>query len=146
MSALTDMLKRHEGHGPMHNGRFLPYVDTVGKTTIAWGRNLTDTGVREEEAAFMLENDVNDVVAALRSTYPWYATLDACRQDALADMAYNLGMAGFSTFHHMIAAFEQRDYFAAAAAGRDSHWYKQVGVRGEELMKMVETGLYQDGG
>ena len=41
---LMSMLKRHEGF------RAFPYLDTVGKLTIGYGRNLSDVGISIEEA------------------------------------------------------------------------------------------------
>ena len=52
------MTKRHEGTGPMQNGRLMPYHDSVGKLTIGYGRNIEDTGVTPEEALYLLQNDL----------------------------------------------------------------------------------------
>ena len=52
MSNLIEQLKRHEGK------RLFPYHCTANKLTIAYGRNLDDVGVTEEEAELMLVNDV----------------------------------------------------------------------------------------
>jgi lysozyme len=149
MSALIDMIKRHEGHGPYHGNRFFPYPDEVGKTTIGWGRNLTDTGVREDEAALMLENDVNEAIAGLRRQYPWFDALDPVRQDAIVDMAYNLGLERFAEFHHMIAALIIQKWTAAKAQALDSAWAREVGdkpgERAAEVAEMIETGQYQNG-
>ena len=35
--------------------RLRPYADTVGKTTIGVGRNLTDVGISHDEALALLE-------------------------------------------------------------------------------------------
>jgi lysozyme len=57
--ALT--LQRHEGL----RLRLRAYRDTVGKLTIGYGRNLDDRGISEDEAGFMLDNDIDLVVAEL---------------------------------------------------------------------------------
>lgn len=45
-------LSRDEGR------RLKSYLDTVGKTTIGVGCNLTDVGIAESECDLLLENDV----------------------------------------------------------------------------------------
>ena len=136
MSALLDMLMLHEGV------RLKPYHDTVGKLTIGVGRNLDDVGITRDEAMYLLNNDVNRTVAALRAAYTWYAELSAPRQDAITDMAFNLGLAGFGKFHQTIAALEDRRWSDAAKEMLDSQWATQVGQRANELATMIETGMY----
>ena len=42
-----------------HEGcKLKPYLDTVGKTTIGYGRNLDDVGITQAEAKAMLETDL----------------------------------------------------------------------------------------
>ena len=136
MSALLDMLMRHEGV------RLKPYHDTVGKLTIGVGRNLDDVGISRDEAMYLLNNDVNRTVAGLRATYPWFAELSAPRQDAITDMTFNLGLHGFGQFHQTIAHLVAKRWSDAAKEMLDSHWAIQVGVRAQELATMIETGMY----
>src|SRR5207245_10609408 len=110
MAALIDMLIRHEGM------RHFPYTDAVGKWTIGVGRNLSDNGISTDEAIYLLQNDVNHALGVLRSHYPWFSSLDGSRQDALADMMFNVGGTRFAGFGDMIEALEQREFGAAAAA------------------------------
>src|SRR5690606_41062667 len=51
---LKSQLERHEGL------RLKPYRDTVGELTVGYGRNLDDVGIRPEEAALMLDNDITE--------------------------------------------------------------------------------------
>jgi lysozyme len=140
---LISMLQRHEGTGPVKNNRFLPYQDTVGKTTIGWGRNIADIGISREEAEFLLENDIKIARMELQKAYPWFYLLDDARQDAVIDMVFNLGstkFAGFKNFHATMAA---HDWPAAKKHMLDSLWAKQVGPRAIELAEMVLTGGYR---
>ena len=143
MSMLTDLIRKHEGKFPKDKPGHWPYTDTVGKLTVGYGRNLTDNGLSEDEAEYLLQNDVNAIVGELSRTFPWYRLQLAARQDAFADMAYNLGMPRFKGFQYMIAAMERADYVGASAAMLDSKWAEQVGERAKELAKMVQTGDYQ---
>ena len=137
--SLKDLLLRHEGL------RLKPYTDTVGKLTIGVGRNLTDKGISESEAMLMFENDINSVLSRLRTTFYDYDKWAQARQDALADMMFNLGPAGFAGFRRMIAAVLGGDWKLAASHMRNSLWARQLPARVEELATMVETGDYDAG-
>ena len=137
MSIITQLLMRHEGV------RLKPYTDTVGKLTIGVGRNLTDNGITLDEADYLLGHDIAAIAGEMHRTFPWFSQLDACRQDAMLDMSFNLGLPRFKGFQYMIAAMERKDWVAASAAMLDSKWAEQVGERAKELAKMVRTGEYQ---
>jgi len=135
---LRQMLIEHEGL------KLFPYVDTVGKTTIGCGRNLTDRGITEQEAYRMLEHDIRIVRHEL-SQFTWWRQLNTARQDALTDMCFNLGSSRFRTFHKMIHALQNQDYDEAAAQALDSKWAHQVGRRAIDIANILRTGHYNDG-
>ena len=134
---LAEQLKKHEGF------REHPYKDTVGKWTIGIGRNLEDKGITEQEAMFMLNNDVNYFYTNIIKTLPWFSNLDDVRQNVLVNMAFNLGIAGLMTFKKMLDAVRLDLYLVAAEEMLNSKWAKQVGYRAEELAKQMRTGEYQ---
>ena len=136
MSELSEMLRRHEGV------RSKPYKDTVGKLTIGVGRNLDDVGLSDDEIDYLLHNDIHYYRAELRKVYPWFMILVYPRQDALTNLAFNLGMAGFAKFKHLIAAMEKGDSAKAAEEMMASNWAKQVGQRAFDLAQMMRTGEY----
>lgn len=138
-AALCSQLMRREGPGPMHNGRFFPYRCPAGKLTIAYGRNIEDVGLSTDEAHYLLENDIDVCIRDL-SRFTWFADLDAVRQRALVDLRFNLGMAGLIGFNHAMAAMAAGNYAEAADRFQDSKWYREVGVRGPEVVWMVRTG------
>ena len=130
------MLKRHEGF------RAKPYTDTVGKLSIGYGRNLSDVGVSEEEALFLLLNDVTTAEHELYKSYKWTVLLDEPRRDVLINMMFNLGATKFGEFTRMLAALEARDFAMAATEMMDSQWATQVKGRANELAQMMITGQY----
>jgi lysozyme len=153
MSELVDLLKQHEGV------RLRVYDDATGlpigpgsvvqgHPTIGVGRALDVNGVSLDEAEYMVTNDIHSVQGILRRTYPWFSLMLAARQDAITDMAYNLGLPGFGDnpsfqkFTGAIAALEKGDYKAAAAHMLASKWATQVGKRAIDLSIMMETGAY----
>lgn len=120
--------------------RLKPYRDTVGKLTIGVGRNLQDRGISSEEAFFMLENDIQIVIKALRETYPWFDLINSVRQRALCNMAFNLGMRGLASFRKFLAHMAMAQYFEASREMLLSKWSRQTGQRSIRLSRMIETG------
>lgn len=142
---LVTELRRDEGV------RYRPYLDTAKppKRTVGVGHNmdakplpagwvfpLTDAQVNQ-----LLMGDLQEVYAGLDAKLPWWRSLDEVRQRVLANMAFNMGVAGLLGFPRMLAAAQGGNYAGAAAQMKDSLWYKQVGDRAERLRKAMATGV-----
>jgi len=123
--------------------KFFPYVDSVGKTTIGIGRNLTDDGISFQEAKYLLTNDVQNAVAQLEKNFPWAVGLDDARHGVLVNMTFNMGIRRLAEFKNFLAAMEREDWATAKAEMLDSLWAKQVGARAERLALQIETGAWQ---
>ena len=132
--ALRRQLERHEGR------RLKVYRCTAGYLTIGVGRNLEGRGITNDEADYLLDHDIDLCIAGLEARYAWFTGLDAVRQRAMVDLAFNLGLAGLATFRKCLAAMARTDYDAAANELHDSAWFTQVGVRGPRIVGMVRTG------
>lgn len=130
---LLQQLQHHEGL------RLKAYRDTVGKLTIGYGRNLDDRGISEDEAGFMLDNDI-DLVEAELERMPLYLSVGPIRQVVLANMAFNMGVPTLLTFRRMLGALAERDWDRAAAEMLDSRWASQVGSRAVELAELMRRG------
>jgi lysozyme len=131
---LLKQLMTHEGL------RLKPYLDTVGKTTIGVGRNLTDVGISSEEAMLLLQNDILRTSASVMQAIPWVTGLDEVRRRVLFDMAFNMGTAGLLGFKKMLVAVQVGEWKAAAMEMLDSNWSSRVGNRAITLAKMMTTG------
>jgi lysozyme len=131
---LATRTKLHEGF------RRKPYQDTVGKLTVGYGRNLDDVGISEQEAEFMLMNDLNGALLVARGLVDHFDQLADHRQEALVEMAFNLGATRLAKFHNMIAAVEAGDFEKAADEMLDSLWAKQVKGRAKELSDLMRAG------
>lgn len=119
-----------------------PYLDTVGKLTIGYGRNLDDKGITRSEAEIMLVNDMNDAIADAQSL-PYWSQLDPVRQIVISDMVFNLGLSRFLKFQLLNAALAIKDYKKAAAEMVDSKWYRQTERRAKVLVEAMKTGIWQ---
>lgn len=130
---LLEQLQRHEAL------RLELYKDSVGKWTIGYGRNLEDRGISEEEAGFMLDNDIDSTVAELERM-PLFLSLNPVRQVVLANMCFNLGLPKLLEFRKMFGALADGDWERAAAEMLDSKWAVQVGSRADELADLMKRG------
>jgi lysozyme len=133
---LYDLLRRDEGL------RLKPYQDTVGKTTIGYGRNLDDVGITIEEAEVMLRADVRKCEREA-AKYPWFLDLDMARKAVVVSMIYNLGARGFAGFKNTIADIAAGNYESAASRMLQSKWATQVGNRALRLSQAMRTGVLE---
>ena len=113
--------------------RLKPYLDTVGKTTIGIGRNLTDNGITAAEAKMLLQNDLFRVANELDLVAPWWREMSQVRQNALVNMAFNLGLPRLLTFKKMMLALENGNFETAWAEAMGSKWAAQVGERANRI-------------
>jgi lysozyme len=130
---LKDMLIRHEGL------RLFPYRCTAGKLTVGVGRNIEQVGISIDEAHYLLDNDIDLVIKNCQKLKFW-KNLDVVRKLVIADMVFNLGLRGFSTFRRLNSALQVSDYKNAAQEMRGSKWFHQVGQRAIVLANMMESG------
>jgi len=130
-----ETVKAHEGL------RLKPYIDTVGKTTIGYGRNLDDVGISKSEAMLLLKTDLKVAYEAVRLAIYGFDTLSEMRQAVLIDMMFNLGSPRFKQFKKMIQALEDNDYSRASFEMLDSKWAVQVGNRANYLAEKMKQGI-----
>lgn len=117
-----------------------PYQDTVNKTTIGIGRNLTDVGISQEEAIYLCKNDIEKVISQLNMYLPWFVQMSPARQEVLVNMAFNLGINGLLSFKQTLTKMEQGDYNGAACGMAASKWAVQVGARATRLIDKMRLG------
>ena len=142
MTDVEAMLIQQEGTGPQTaQGRFLPYLDTVGKLSIGYGRNLTDNGVSQVEARGMLGNDIVIAMQIVRQLFSVYDQLSRPRQLVLISMAYNLGQAKFSKWPRFIDAVHRGDWQTAAMELLDS---KAARTDAPSRYKQLATMMLED--
>jgi len=135
LEALKAELVRDEGV------RLKAYQDSVGKWTLGVGHNIEDVPISYNAAMQILQDDIIVVMGQLNGHLPWWAMLNDVRQRVLANMTYNLGIAGLLTFKNTLAAVQGGDYEKAAEGMLASKWATQVGARATRLAQMMRTGL-----
>ncbi len=118
-----------------------PYHDTKGNLTIGYGRNLTDVGITEYEADFLLMNNISSTMIDLDMGFPHWRMLSEERQRAMVNMAFNLGLPRFLTFVKMLAALREGDFKKASDEALDSLWAKRdVGMRAVRIAEQILNG------
>ena len=135
MDSLIQQLVEHEGL------ELFPYEDTLGIVTIGVGRNLEERGISEDEAFYLLGNDIEVIWDELIKQHPIVEDLDDQRQMVLLDMAFNMGVPRLGKFKKMWAAIEEGDMNEASKQALDSRWADQVGRRAESLAERLISGL-----
>lgn len=137
MNKLQRLLIKHEAL------RLKPYEDFLTEDiTIGVGRNLDSLGITEEEALYLLNNDIERCDKELLYNFKWYPDLCRVRQDAMINLCFNLGITRLKTFKKALSAMKAGDYNLAADEFLDSKWADQVGYRALEISDMIRTGRY----
>jgi len=131
-----DQIKKHEGL------RLKVYTCPAGKLTIAYGRNLEDRGVTEEEALYLLRNDIEKITKRLKKEIKFFSNLNEARQWVLINMAYNMGVAGLLKFKKTLKFIEHEKYIDAANEMLDSKWARELKLRSRELSAQMAGGNF----
>lgn len=128
--ALIDQIATHEGL------RTRPYLDTMGIWTVGYGHNLNEP-ITEEDARHILISDITKAIDGCIHAYPWFAELSQPRQNAMIDLAFNMGISRLNWFKKFLAAMEIGNYDEAAYHLTDSLWAKQVKGRSLTIANMI---------
>jgi len=135
LSKLKDDIKADEGL-VLH-----AYQDHLGYWTIGYGRLIDERcggGITEEEAEYLLTNDILRKVDALAERTK-LTTFPTAVQHALINMAFQLGVNGLLQFKKMWAHLDNHDYAAAADEALDSRWAKQTPSRAKRVTDMMRS-------
>ncbi len=132
LDRITNQLIRHEGL------QTKIYTCPANKLTIGVGRNLEDRGITENEAKYLLNNDIMQTHNELSCKYPFYDMLDDTRQEVLINMAFQLGLNGLSKFKKTLEFIEKGMYKSASEEMLNSNWAKQTPNRVYELSNLMK--------
>jgi len=138
---LIDSIKIGEGFSAT------AYRCPTGRLTIGYGRCVDPdepgTGITEEEAEMLLENDLVRFEAMTRDVLrdTWHV-LDQVRREALIEMCFNMGPANLAKFKMMIASLAEEDFEGAAQEALSSRWAAQVGKRADRIAERIRSGVY----
>ena len=105
------------------------YVCPTGYTSVGVGRNLETNGITEEEAMYLLNNDISTVIKKLDKHWIAWRKLPITAQYVCIDLVFNMGINTFMSFRKTRAYMEMGDFEKAGIELLDSQYAKQVGRR-----------------
>lgn len=115
-----------------------PWTIGVGHTgpSVRAGARWSDP---EIDAA--LQRDIAHVCSGLDAAIPWWRNLGEARQDVLAQMAFQMGVAGVATFRTTLAHVQATRFADAADAMLHSAWARQTPARARRLAAQMRMGV-----
>lgn len=145
---LKQRLKQYEGTkqyqaklGYFKNGKFWPYKDSLGYSTIGYGHLISNgeqfsTGITEEEADKLLSRDLAKVIMQVQTLG---LNIPDDWNDFIIIMAFQLGVAGVLKFRKMLEALKVQNYSEAIRQAKDSLWYRQTPNRVNDMIKQLKN-------
>lgn len=120
------------------------YLDTATppRWTAGIGRNLSDRAFSDDEIALMLQNDITIVESELDRKLPWWRQMSEARQNALANMCFQLGIDRLLGFKNALTLLQAGRWDAAAREFMDSKWGNQVPKRAQRVTDMIRKGEF----
>ena len=118
----------------------------IGHPTIGIGRNIAKDGLglSQEEAEFMLMNDISRVKEEIKN-FP-IEHLNEVRTAIIIDMAFNMGITRFNPtmWKKTFQAIVNEDWQKATTEMLDSNWARQTKRRSAKLSQMMLLGNWID--
>ncbi len=130
------------------------YLDSLGNPTFGIGHLLTRNDVeysaykrlpkggkltiQRERVDEVFEKDLANACNNCGKIFPNFSKLDDEVQEIIANMMFNLGLAGLKSLISFVDAINSGNYKLAAQRMRGFLWYKQVGKRAERLAARME--------
>ena len=143
-----------------------PYRCPAGKFTVGVGRNIDDKGLTKDEcfflgikqttkegiisfllehgithddAMYLLDNDIDDVLKDLRKNLGWFDSSPEVVQRVLANMCVNLGINRLLQFKKTLSYLKAGKYAEASVEMLNSKWRNDVGDRAIRLSNILKA-------
>ena len=131
------------------NCKLVAYLDTKGYWTVGWGhklplgRNWTGHTVTQDEADQLLAADLANAQREAQGLPEWSALETVCRQNAISELVFNMGLSKWQGFHKTRQALAERDWPTAHNELLNSEWAPEVGhERSTRLANQLLKGEY----
>lgn len=116
---------------------------TYGYGTKAPGEGATITEAMAMEA---LKTELADAIEEAKELFPAFDSYTDARQEALAEMVFNLGKAGVRNFKRMCLYISRGEWEKAGNESLKSKWATQVGRRATRIANTLITGDHYEEG
>ena len=148
-SSSKELLTKGVAQIQRHEGLVLnAYQDHLGYWTIGYGRLIDKRkggGISQQEAEYLLQNDINGVIQALERQISFWNRLNEPRKAVLMNMAFQMGVGGLMKFKRTLSLIELDEFTEAADNMMTSLWAKQTPKRAQEMANQMRTGKWQSG-
>jgi lysozyme len=105
------------------------YFCKSNKPTIGVGRNCLDNGITEEEAMYLLNNDISTVIKKLDKHWIAWRKFPIAAQYVCIDVVFNMGINTWMSFRKTRAYMELGHWEKAGDELLDSKYANDVGRR-----------------
>ena len=105
------------------------YKDSLGYDTIGVGRCLDKNGISEDEAMYLLENDIKRVVDNLDKVWKVWRGFPPLAQEVCIDCAFQMGISGWMNFIRTRALMEMGAWLEASEEILRSKYNTQTPLR-----------------
>ena len=105
------------------------YVCPTGYISVGVGRNLETNGITEEEAMYLLNNDISTVIKKLDKHWIAWRKLPITAQYVCIDVVFNMGINTWMSFRKTRAYMEMEQWDKAGDELLNSKYAEQVGRR-----------------
>jgi|TARA_Y100000015_G_C2356172_1_gene73010 lysozyme len=120
IAKIKEMLLRHEGL------RLFPYQDHLGYQTIGIGRCIEKIGITEDEAMYLLANDIKRVEDNLDKNFGAWRTFPEKARLVCIDMTFQMGITGFMGFKQTRQLMQDGLWLEASEEMLRSKWATQT--------------------
>jgi lysozyme len=142
---LRQFIIKHEGY------RRKPYLCPAGKNTIGVGWNMDANPLPRDIKAYLddhgeitdtmvyrlLDLSLDTAIENCLKLYNHFKEFPEKIQMCLVDLMFNMGLGKMKKFVNTNRFIEDKDWKLAANGLKNSLWYKQVGVRAREIVKII---------
>lgn len=105
-------------------------------------RLLTDdflkNGITEQEAYYLLDNDIQNVQNELLKNLPWIDNAPEEVKNILTNMAFQMGIRGLLSFRNTLRFIQRGEYQIAAENMKKSLWFRQTPARARRLINRMK--------
>lgn len=110
-------------------------------------KQLLDSGwlapvISVNGANWLMSVELATAEAHMEACYSWWPSLNDARQNALAEMVYQMGTKKFDGFHKMLAAIHVQDWAEAYRQALDSEWARETPARAALVATQLMTGEF----
>ena len=107
---VKEMLVKHEGL----SCNLYKCTANPPRNTIGVGRNLDDNGISEDEAMYLLDNDIKRVIDSLDKHWHVWRSFPEKAQLVCIDCTFQMGITGWMAFRHTRALMEMECWLEAS--------------------------------